>query len=172
MDAAKLADKLHEDFPDLTFVIGPRACWSPKDGQIAYRADGEDEADVWGLLHELGHAILKHGSYRTDIGLLRKEAAAWAKAEAIGQNYEVNIDNEYVQNCLETYRNWLYKRSLCPQCGAQGTQKKEQQYCCLNCAASWRVSISRFCRPYRSRTKLNKEKSQEVYSRLFVTTTN
>lgn len=174
MDIAKLVPKLKKDFPKFTFVPGTRASWSPKKQQISYNADRKDETAVWGLLHELGHAILEHTSYTTDIGLLRKEAAAWEKAESQAETYGFSIDDNYIQSCLETYRNWLYKRSACPQCGSQGIQKKEQQYSCLNCDALWKVSASRFCRPYRGSTKVisrSTKKSQETYPWLFVDNT-
>jgi hypothetical protein len=61
----------------------------------------------------------------------------------------VIIDEEHIQNCLDTYRDWLHKRSTCPRCDSHGLQTSEQ-YKCYNCRAVWRVGNERFCRAYRS----------------------
>jgi hypothetical protein len=167
MEINKLAAKLGVIFPQFKFVAATQACWSPETQQVHYDAKSSEQTSIWSLLHELGHAVLGHESYSTDIDLLQKEVAAWSEARVIAKDFSVSIDEEYSENCLETYRNWLYKRSTCPECGAHGIQNESRQYLCLNCKAHWNVSTSRFCRPYRGKGAKNK-KSQESNSWLFV----
>lgn len=140
--------KLCVDFPHLRFVPGPVSRWSPQDNVVNYSIDGSVE-NTWGVLHELGHALLNHQAYQTDIELLRKETAAWAKASLLSKRYAIDIAEPHIQECLDTYRNWLFKRSSCPACGAQGIQIETKKYNCLNCRKAWNVTATRFCRPYR-----------------------
>lgn len=173
MKTSKLIEALKKDFPDFIFIEGSRAYWSPETRQVYYNLDLDSELNDWGLLHELGHAVLRHDSYTTDIDLLQKEVAAWAQADSIAKKYKITINEEYAQNCLETYRNWLYKRSTCPACGAHGAQSTDRQYRCFNCAERWNVSTSRFCRPYRGKAQkdIQLKKSQEYNPWLFVEST-
>ncbi|HEV2403336.1 MAG TPA: hypothetical protein VGS08_03985 [Candidatus Saccharimonadales bacterium] len=172
MNINDLVDKLRKDFPDLSFAARTQAYWSPRDKHIFYKLAPKTDTAIWTLFHELGHALLKHDSYMTDIDLLRKEVAAWSKAEELAIAYGFTFNDFYVQKCLETYRNWIYKRSTCPRCDARGTQNQEKEYVCLNCGAHWSVSTSRFCRPYRGsnrhRNSQTTTKSQEIHPWLFV----
>lgn len=172
MEIDNLVEKLRPVFPQFKFIAASQACWSPENQQVYYDAGPEKKISIWGLLHELGHGVLGHRAYDTDIDLLQKEVAAWARARAIARDFGIVIDETYAQNCLETYRNWLYKRSTCPECGAHGAQNENKQYYCLNCKARWNVSTSRFCRPYRGKAKDDKNiKSQGDNSWLFIGST-
>ena len=131
--------------------------WSPKE-QTIYYASQETSEDAWSLLHELGHALLQHSSYEQDMELLEKEVAAWQKALILGEEFAVTIDPDHIQNCLDTYRDWLHKRSQCPQCTSQGLQKPSGEYFCINCGHTWLVSKERLCRPYRRQS--NKKEIQ------------
>lgn len=144
----KLLDALRQAYPDFSFVEGDQASWSWAAKQITYGPLQEDVA-MWSLLHELGHAKLDHRTYKSDIDLLKKEVAAWEVAQKIGKDYSINIKDDYLQNCLDTYRDWLHKRSTCPRCENHGLQITQSRYNCLNCGATWKVSLERFCRPYR-----------------------
>lgn len=169
MEIDKIVRRLRSSFPELTFIASEQACWSPQTQQIYYNAQSMRPTSTWSLLHELGHAVLDHKSYSTDIDLLQKEVAAWAEASCMAKKFGMNIDEDYAQNCLETYRNWLYKRSTCPGCGTHGVQNESRQYYCLNCKAQWNVSTSRFCRPYRGKAiKEKNKKSQNDNIWLFV----
>ena len=168
MEMSRLVEKLHLAFPQFTFVAATRTCWSPETYHVYYNAERDKVANVWGLLHELGHAVLGHRTYDTDMDLLQKEVAAWDKATTIAKRFNVSVDENYAQDCLETYRCWLYKRSTCPACGAHGIQNQRQLYCCLNCKARWSVSTSRFCRPYRGKFAANKTMKSQDSSWLFI----
>ena len=145
-----LVNKLKVDFPGITFVAGEIAHWSASTRNITYES-GDDTRLCWSLLHELGHAIANHESYKTDVSLLQKETEAWTKASEIAPKYGIKIDDGHVQDCLDTYRDWLHKRSTCPECASHGLQQSKALYRCFNCQTTWKVSSARFCRPYRLR---------------------
>ena len=144
----QLVRKVKRDYPHLEFVMGAGHCWSPRLGQIFY-AGKNTPASLAGLLHELGHARLEHKRYESDLELLQKEVAAWDEARQLANEYDVAIDEDHIQDCLDTYRDWFYRRSTCPKCRVAGLQQPNREYFCLNCAQTWRVSPARFCRPYR-----------------------
>jgi rubrerythrin len=146
-----LLHKLQQEYPELQFRRGSRLCWSPHQQIIFYT----DSTNALGLLHETSHAILGHSSYITDIDLLRKETAAWEKARELAMRYGLVVDEKHVENCLDTYRDWLHKRSTCSQCRGHGLQATEAMYQCPNCQATWEVSSARFCRPYRRKMPQN-----------------
>lgn len=148
----KLIKLLRSDYPELTFLIGTQLCWSPERQEIYYNPGGGKDS-AFGVLHEIGHARLGHRIYKTDVDLLKKEVSAWEEALTLAKKYGIELKQEYIQNCLDTYREWIYRRSICPDCRSTGLQDLETRYRCLNCAAVWRVSASRFCRPYRSHNK-------------------
>jgi len=149
----QLLKSIIKDYPELQFVAGNDFRWSPDDNNIVYDKVAHDQIGLWSLLHEVGHALLNHQKYRTDIELLMLEVAAWNKASQIAGKYKLVIDQEHVQNCLDTYRDWLHKRSRCPVCHTQSLQSSFMTYKCFNCRSTWQVSAARFCRPYRRRLK-------------------
>lgn len=105
---------------------------------------------TWSLLHETGHALLGHTSYVADIELLKLEVAAWDRAKQLAKELGTSIDENHIQDCLDTYRDWLDKRSICPNCGTKSIQTdKGSKYRCFNCHTTWRVSNNRFGRAYR-----------------------
>jgi len=145
MDA--LIARLQKDYPALSFTAGPTACWSPHKNEVSYSENGTHSPAT--LLHELSHALLEHSSYTTDIELLHKEVAAWEKARELAVEYGVALDEDHIQDCLDTYRDWLHRRSICPACNASGIQTPTGPYSCLNCMQTWKVSNARLKRPYR-----------------------
>ncbi len=151
MKTQDIITKLQSDFSGLTFKAGKQFCWSPETGEIIYNPDESGKEAAWSLLHETGHALLSHLNYKADYELLRLEIAAWEKADELSEKFGITIDQEHVQDCLDTYRDWLYKRSICPKCSTKSLQQGDfVHYRCFNCHTHWRVSASRFCRAYRS----------------------
>lgn len=145
-----LLKQLKRDFPQFRFAKGDTFSWSSRKKEIHYPAIPPDPAHApWSLLHELGHALLGHTTYQTDFELLKLEAAAWARAADLGTKYGHEIDPDHIQDCLDTYRDWLHQRSACPSCGITSLQRDQHTYCCYNCNTQWRVSRTRLCRPYR-----------------------
>lgn len=141
---------LSQDFPAIQFCHGKNFCWSPKEQTITYPDRAlNDDTDVWALLHETAHSILGHQDYTTDLQLLMMEVAAWDEAKKQADTRGITIDEEHIQDCLDTYRDWLHRRSTCPTCGVVGLQRAAKEYSCHNCPTIWHVSAARFCRPYR-----------------------
>ncbi|HSX45757.1 MAG TPA: hypothetical protein VLG27_02000 [Candidatus Saccharimonadia bacterium] len=147
----ELIQQLKKTFPKLKFKAGPQFSWSPETAEIIYKTGSASDEAGWSLLHETGHALLDHHNYRADVELLRLEVAAWQKAQELATKFGIRIDEDHIQDCLDTYRDWLYKRSICPDCSAKCLQQDDStHYRCFNCHKVWRVSSSRFCRAYRS----------------------
>lgn len=146
-----LAD-LKKHFPNLNFTAGEQFYWSPKTDKIFYAIDGEnDERDSWSLLHETGHALLGHTTFKTDFELLKLEVEAWQKAQELAPDFGLKIDPNHIEDCLDSYRDWLHKRSLCPTCNTVSLQEDSgTKYRCHNCHTTWTVTKNRFCRAYRS----------------------
>jgi hypothetical protein len=141
---ASLVAKLQADFPDIHFVKSDMFRWSP-DEQTVYVGEMRSDRDSATILHELGHAMCGHSDFAHDIDLLKMEREAWTKAQATSQQYEITIDEDTVEEALDTYRDWLDARSRCPNCGQTGVQEGEAVYQCLICHTGWRVNDARQC---------------------------
>jgi hypothetical protein len=142
--------KLESKFPNITFRADTRFYWSPEKYEVAYKANAKNKSANWSLLHETSHALLNHSSYRNDFELVEMEVAAWERAKELANElYIGTIDENHIQDCLDTYRDWLHKRCLCPQCGNRSFQQDTEHYSCHNCSTTWHVTPSRFCRSYR-----------------------
>ncbi|QQS65107.1 hypothetical protein IPO96_00905 [Candidatus Saccharibacteria bacterium] len=144
-----LLSKLKNDYPNLNFEEGISYYWSPERGTVYFVGDDMQISGQWSLLHEVGHALLTHQKYSSDFELLQLEMEAWEEAVKLSKAYRVKIPNNHVQDCLDTYRDWLHARGRCPKCEAQGLQTTSKQYSCLRCGSKWQVSSAKFCRPYR-----------------------
>lgn len=142
-------EQIAKDYPQFKFKPGPQEHWSPRTKTITY-SESEPLAELrYGLLHELAHALLGHNSYNSDFELLRLESEAWEMAVKIGKKYKIRLDPDHIQDCLDTYRDWLHRRSKCPACGMHVLQDSPSSYKCFNCGTGWQVSSRRFARPYR-----------------------
>lgn len=152
-----LLSRLRADYPEISFVEGESFYWSPSERTVTYAVVSTmPEVSKWSLLHEVSHGILGHTDYSTDFELMQLEVAAWKQAVSLGKRYKIKIDPEHIEDCLDTYRDWLHRRSTCPTCGIVSLQTDSRTYNCLNCNSTWRVSNSRFCRPYRMLEPQNK----------------
>lgn len=148
-----LLKKIAADFPQLSFKCGPEFYWSPQEKTIYYTKDASPTAP-WTLLHEVSHGVLNHQTFLSDFQLLQLELAAWVKAKELAIKYAIEIEENHIEDCLDTYRDWLHKRSLCPGCCIKSLQTSPGVYTCFNCNKEWRVSTNRLGRPYRTCTKL------------------
>jgi len=142
-------DNLKSDYPQFKFEHGRQDYWSPGSNTITYNSARSLPELQYGLLHELSHALLKHHNYTSDFELLKLESEAWHKAAQIGSKYGVIIREDHIQNCLDTYRDWLHHRSTCPTCGLHVIQSSPHKYHCFNCQTEWSVTNGRFVRAYR-----------------------
>lgn len=102
--------------PPSTILVGPR----------------ERRSDLL-LLHELGHAELKHRDFGLDITRIKMENEAWEKARELAAKYGVEFDDELVQGELDSYRDWLHRKSRCPACGLTRFQTPSGEYHCPRC---------------------------------------
>lgn len=153
LELGTLLDRIRADYPDLSFVEDACFSWHAKENRVSFKQSrGRADHSAWALLHELGHALLGHASYRYDIELIRLETVAWDKARELAQTYGLTIAGDYIQDCLDTYRDWLHLRATCPTCFARSLQAAPRRYRCFNCQTEWQVSRSRLCRPYRLKT--------------------
>lgn len=135
-----LKSKLAKDFPDINFEKSNRACWSPTNRTVYY----DDSID--NLIHELGHAMLGHNTFSQDIELIHIERDAWEQAQIISKIYKVNIHEDTVENAIDNYREWIHRRSLCPNCRQTGIQsQKDLNYYCINCNTHWKANDARSC---------------------------
>ncbi len=148
----QLVASLRNSYPKLQFEAGESFHWSPEQQIVFYKQHAAtNNEDKWSLLHETGHALLGHKNYEADFELLQLEVAAWQKAKELAEQFEITIDEDHIQDCLDSYRDWLHARSLCPTCGTRCLQAADiTSYRCHNCHSTWKVTSSRFTRPYRS----------------------
>lgn len=143
----RFIDRIKIDFKSINFEPSEKFRWSPENKIVFYNA-GLAHAD-WSLLHEVGHVLCQHQNYTSDIALLKMEVQAWDKARELASKYEIDIDNEHIEKCLDSYRDWLYRRSSCPKCSQAGIEKTTGLYQCINCGNKWKVTTEKFCRVYR-----------------------
>ncbi len=147
----RLITALKKDFPTISFAENDIFFWSPEDNTVYINVTSPSQQDRWTLLHEFAHGVLGHQDYTSDIELLSLETAAWTEAKRLQRRYDhANpIDDDHIQDCLDTYRDWLYARSRCPRCEQTGLQINSRRYYCINCNQHWTVTHARFKRPYR-----------------------
>ena len=139
-NSTNIITRLRADFPQFNFAPGAAAHWSPDQKTIYFQDDLAD------LFHELGHATLGHVQFVQDIELLKLERDAWTRGSAIARDYGVTIRENEIESALDDYRDWLYIRSLCPNCGQTGLQSRTTlEYHCLNCDTYWCANDARTC---------------------------
>lgn len=149
---------IFSNFPAIKFAPGRNFVWSPRQKKVFYNPDRMDtKQGLMELIHEIGHAQLNHQSYNYDIELLNMEVAAWEQAELIGRELNIKLDQQHIDDYLETYRLWLYKRSRCPTCSATSLQQTSSTYCCFICNTSWHVAQTRTLQPRRMRPVGNRK---------------
>lgn len=132
----KLVARLRADYPNLSFQSGELTKFTPP-RSIFYASD----ASPLELLHELGHYLIDKPSYASDIELVRIESEAWVKAKALCTTYGVKWNENYAEDHLDTYRDWLHVVSLCKNCQLAGYQDNTGLYHCSLCGAKWPSAI-------------------------------
>lgn len=122
-------------------VPGKRFAYNSASGVITYVP--KDLGKVRGnmaLLHEIAHAKLGHKTYKYDLELLKMEEDAWNEVKNDSKKYTILIDEEHIEECLSTYREWISKRSSCPKCKFFGKQMNSQIFHCKSCKTEWKVN--------------------------------
>lgn len=123
-------EKIKKDFPNFRFVSGKKFAFRPPK-TIVFNLT-EPNSKVF-LLHELGHATLGHRDFNTDVDRLKMEVAAWEASKKIAQKYQIEIDEDLIQDELDTYRDWLHTKSKCKKCGLTRYQTTDGAYHCPKC---------------------------------------
>lgn len=140
---SSLVHKLKVTHPTIAFVEADQFSWSPSQQTVFYNHHQPQAAQL--LLHELSHALLGHRNYYRDVELVAMESRAWEEARRYAEMYNVRIQSAVIQDHLDTYRDWLHARSLCPACSANGYQIQTSEYECPACFQRWRVNDARLC---------------------------
>ena len=134
----KLISKLAKAYPNLEIKAGDRFQFTPP-ATLFYAEKTEyanNEAKLL-LLHELGHYLIGETDYDSDIELLEIEAKAWAKAKELCTRHGVKYDEDFAEDRLDSYRNYLHEASLCKVCQLSGYQDGHGLYHCPLCGATW-----------------------------------
>ena len=122
-------------------IPGERFIYHSSNGTISYvPGDLKYPLGALALLHEIAHLKLGHKIYKYDLELLQMEEEAWKLTEKEAKKYEVPIDKDHIEFCLDTYRDWVNKRTTCPCCHTFGLQKSDHEFLCTECAAKWKVN--------------------------------
>lgn len=122
--------RLKNDYPDLNFREGRKFAFrSPK---TIVLGPPEPFSELLAL-HEVSHALLKHKDFRTDVERLKMETEAWEQARKLAADYAIEVNEDLIQDELDTYRDWLYKKSRCHVCGLTRFQTPDGKYHCPRC---------------------------------------
>ncbi|MDO4872318.1 MAG: hypothetical protein Q4A27_02740 [bacterium] len=133
---------LAKDFPQFNFESADDFHWNFETQTIFFEPNSSNfEAQI---LHEIGHGIDQHANFSLDIELLQMENQAWETAREIAAEYGLKISQNLVEKHLDSYRDWLHRRSLCPNCFVNGFQQSDLSYKCPACGTIWNVNDSRF----------------------------
>ena len=127
-----LLSKLQNDYPHLIFKASTKFTFRPPRTILFNPADPNFTQLI---LHELGHATLKHFTFSTDLERLKMERAAWEQARSLSKIYHISLDDDLVESELDTYRNWLHQKSTCKKCGLTRYQTRDGRYHCPHCDA-------------------------------------
>ena len=138
---------IFRDYPNLTFTASDTFRWIPSTNTIEY-VSTVTKQEPYLLLHEIGHASLQHDTYTSDIELLDMEREAWHYAlSTLVPRYGLDrtVAQSIADDALDSYREWLHRRSTCPTCSAVGIESTKHHYVCLVCEQTWRVNEARSC---------------------------
>ena len=134
MDATFLA-RVKSDYPRLRFVSGKRFAFRPQRTVVIPRDldRSGSGSDSLLLLHEVGHALIQQWNFDTEIERLKIEVLAWEKAKELAAIYGIRIDENLIQEELDTYRDFLHQKSRCPLCGLTRFQTPDGVFRCPKC---------------------------------------
>ena len=128
---------LKEEYPSFSWRLGSRFKYRPpKTIVIDEKSDAPWPYFALLALHELGHALSGHKDYKTDVERLRIESEAWQRAKreiANHQNWGLEYNEDFAEDELDSYRDWLHQKSKCKKCGLTRYQTADGIYHCPNC---------------------------------------
>lgn len=150
---AELVERLIRDFPEIKFKRGARRFSCQLRGGVFTVFLGPP-CPKYALLtlHELGHGLCRHKDYTTDVLRVKIESQAWERAKTVFLKYREMAfdedgntkdkelarilpewDEEFAQEQLDTYRDWLHVKSRCKKCGLTKYQTENGEYHCPRC---------------------------------------
>lgn len=121
-------EQIKADYPEVKFKQGRKYAFRPP--LTVFFAE---PIQPLLLLHELGHLLSGHVSFRTEVGRLKMEVGAWEKARELCAKYGVAANEDLIQSELDTYRDWLHQKSRCPRCGLTRFQTPDGKFHCPRC---------------------------------------
>ena len=125
-----LLERLEKDYPNFRFRNGKKFAFRPP--RTIVLGPNEPFSELL-TLHEVSHAICKHEDFRMDVERLKMENEAWEKARELARHYDIEINEDLIQEELDTYRDWLHQKSRCPVCGLTRFQTPDSRYHCPRC---------------------------------------
>ena len=123
-------EQIKADFPEFRFINGKKFTFRPPKTIVLGPPEPFSELLA---LHEISHAILKHKTFRIDVERLKMETEAWSKARELAVRYGIEVNEDLIQDELDTYRDWLHTRSRCKKCGLTCYQTPDGIYHCPRC---------------------------------------
>ena len=127
---AEFLKKIQADYPEFRFTEGKKYAFRPPRTIVLGPSEAFSELL---LLHEVSHAILGHKTFKMDVERLKMESEAWEKARELADKYTIGINEDLIQDELDTYRDWLHTRSRCKECGLTCYQTSDGVYHCPRC---------------------------------------
>ena len=109
---------------------------------------------VRGDVHEIETKLLNRvESIFSDRRLLHFSTGSKSECFFLNPNEITYVVEDFIEEHLDTYRDWLHARSSCPDCTATGYQTDASTYACPACSHTWRVNEARICQLRRYSTK-------------------
>ena len=128
-------------YPNFTFRAGKKFKFRPQKTiyyippEVFELETPKDSLETFPLLlcHELAHALLGHFSYSTDLERLKIEVSSWEETKSLCKKFKIPFSEELATLELDTYRNWLDKKSRCKTCGMTRFETPDGKYLCPRC---------------------------------------
>jgi len=78
------------------------------------------------------------------------EVDAWHYTKKLADKHNIDLDEAYIQECIDSYKAWVEERATCPRCTNFCIEKSKNLYTCFICNCAWQVSSE----PQETITKL------------------
>lgn len=131
-------------FEQFVYLPGNRFAFDASSDVINYvTAELTSNAGKLALLHETSHAILGHFHFSSDLELFMMELSAWRHTATLAEQFAIDIDRAYIDDCIDSYERWLDQRSTCPTCANFCLSDQAHHYHCFVCATEWDIATDR-----------------------------
>ncbi|MBR3204074.1 hypothetical protein IKF81_00095 [Candidatus Saccharibacteria bacterium] len=128
--------KIQKEYPFFSIKPGKKFLFRPQK-TILYEEKNTNFQLL--LLHELSHALLNHFTYKTSIERLQIERDAWEKTKILCEKYSIPFDENFIQDELDTYRNWLHQKTICKKCGLTCIETDNHSLFCPKCQKHFQI---------------------------------